>query len=98
MTIPIVIIITVVINILVIIALLLLLINTLLLLLIIIVIIITILLLLLLIIVDYFSPILTLRSAVSSAPAAPHRGLPFFPETEIIVQNIAISKIEVILF
>ena len=55
-------------------------------------------LLLLIIIVDYFSPILTLRSAVSSAPAAPHRGLPFFPETEITVQNIAISEIEVILF
>ena len=55
-------------------------------------------LILIIIIIDYFSPIPTLRSAVSSAPAAPHRGLPFFPETEITVQNIAISEIEVILF
>ena len=55
-------------------------------------------LILIIIIIDFFSPILPLRSAVSSAPAAPHRGLPFFPETEITVQNIAISEIEVILF
>ena len=92
MVIPIVIIITVVIDILLIIITLLLLIITTLPLLIFTT------LLLLIIIVDYFSPILTLRSAVSSAPAAPHRGLPFFPETEITVQNIAISEIEVILF